>query len=93
MNGISFWRLQAMGWTAFCVTMATSRIGRYPLFYMLGSKGAMAAIGLVHTGFILRPIYRRFLKSDATPARTIADVPSGRAVRNPWFPVGWKPLR
>ena len=68
---LSFWRLQLFGWAAFWVAMAGSRVGRFPLGYMVASKGVMAALGLLITGFLLRPLYRRLLDADAPLARTI----------------------
>ena len=51
--------------------MAGSRVGRFPLSYMLASKFAMAAIGFVYTGLLLRPLYRRLLRDDPPLGRTI----------------------
>jgi two-component system LytT family sensor kinase len=68
----SFWKLQLVGWGAFAVAMAASRVGRFPLEYMIASKGAMAILGLLYTGAIARPLYRRLLPEDASPLRTIA---------------------
>jgi two-component system LytT family sensor kinase len=69
---VAFWRLQLFGWTAFWIAMAGSRVGRFPLSYMLVSKAAMALIGLAYTGFLLRPLYLRFLRDDSSLGRTIA---------------------
>ena len=68
----SFWKLQLVGWGAFAVAMAASRVGRFPLEYMIASKGAMAILGLLYTGAIARPLYRRLLPEDASPLRTTA---------------------
>lgn len=51
--------------------MAGSRVGRFPLSYMLASKFAMATIGFVYTGLLLRPLYRRLLRDDPPLGRTI----------------------
>jgi signal transduction histidine kinase len=56
----SFWRLQLAGWAAFGVAMAGSRIGRFPLSYMIATKFALAFFGLLAT-LLLWPIYRRVL--------------------------------
>lgn len=51
--------------------MAGSRVGRFPLAYMLATKGAMALIGLLCTGVLVRPLYRRFLDDESSPLRTV----------------------
>ncbi len=68
---LSFWRLQLAGWAVFWIAMAGSRVGRFPLPYMLASKAVMAAIGLAVTSWLLRPVYRRLLPTDASLARTV----------------------
>ena len=70
-HSVTFWRLQLLGWAAFWVAMAGSRVGRFPLTYMVASKGAMAAIGLAYTALLLRPLYRRLLRDDPPLGRTI----------------------
>jgi len=69
---LSFWRLQLIGWAAFWVAMAGSRVGRLPLSFMLASKGIFAVLGCVISGVLLRPVYKRFLNADTSLARTIA---------------------
>ena len=68
---MSFWGLQWVGWGAFWFAMTWSRLGRFPITYMAASKAVMAAIGLVLTGFVLRPLYRRYLGGDASLQRMI----------------------
>jgi len=68
---LSFWRLQLIGWAAFWVAMAGSRVGRFPLSFMIASKGVFAALGCVISGILLRPVYKRFLNADTSLARTI----------------------
>ena len=43
----SFWRLQLLGWSAFLVAMTFSRVGRFPLSYMLVEKLLLTALGVV----------------------------------------------
>lgn len=69
---LSFWRLQSIGWGAFWFAMTWSRVGRFPLIYMAASKSVMAVLGLLLTGFVLRPLYRRLLGEDLPWGRTIA---------------------
>src|SRR5689334_10801365 len=69
---LSFWRLQLIGWAAFWIAMAGSRVGRFPLSFMIASKGLFAALGCVISGVLLRPVYKRFLNADSSLARTIA---------------------
>jgi hypothetical protein len=45
--GSLFWPLQLGGWLAFGVAMALSRVGRYPIDYMIATKLALTAIGFV----------------------------------------------
>ena len=69
---LHFWKLQLAGWGAFWLTMAGSRIGRFPLDYMFVSKGVMTLIGLAITSWLLRPLYRRLLPADSSPGRMLA---------------------
>jgi LytS/YehU family sensor histidine kinase len=68
----SFWPLQLGGWLAFAIAMSASRVGRFPLTYMIASKGVMAVIGIALTTVILRPLYRRTLRADLPLAVLIA---------------------
>ncbi|HEY9226547.1 MAG TPA: hypothetical protein VIP11_07880, partial [Gemmatimonadaceae bacterium] len=68
---LSFWRLNLAGWTAYVVAMSLSRIGRFPIGYMIATKTMLGAIGLLLTGFLLRPLYRRTLDRDPSLARVI----------------------
>ncbi|MEP7347870.1 MAG: histidine kinase [Gemmatimonadaceae bacterium] len=70
-RSVTFWQLQLLGWGAFWVAMTWSRVGRYPLSYMMASKAAMAVIGLAYTSLLLRPLYRRLLRGDPSLALTI----------------------
>ncbi len=63
-ESFSFWRLNVAGWLAYDVAMSLSRIGRFPFVYMICTKTALAAMGLLITGFILRPLYRWLLTDD-----------------------------
>lgn len=62
----TFWRLQLIGWGAFWLAMMGSRVGRFPFSYMIVTKGVFAALGLLYTSLLLRPIYRRLLRGEAT---------------------------
>jgi len=68
---LSFWRLQLIGWTAFWIAMAGSRIGRFPFSYMIATKALFAALGLAITSALLRPLFKRYVDADASLARTI----------------------
>jgi two-component system, LytTR family, sensor kinase len=68
---LKFWRLQWLGWSAFWFAMTWSRVGRFPLIYMAASKAVMAILGLLLTGHLLRPLYRRLLSNDPPLGRTI----------------------
>jgi signal transduction histidine kinase len=58
-----FWPLQIGGWLAFGVAMALSRVGRYPIDYMIATKLALTAIGFV-LSLGLRELYKRLLRRD-----------------------------
>src|SRR5687767_11259174 len=58
-----FWPLQVGGWLAFGIAMALSRVGRYPIDYMVATKLALTAIGFV-LSLGLRQLYRRLLRRD-----------------------------
>jgi sensor histidine kinase YesM len=66
-----FWRFQLAGWLAFWVAMAASRVGRYPVGYMIVSKAVLTIMGLAITSFLLRPLYRRVLAGDPSLSRTL----------------------
>src|SRR6185503_15131938 len=66
----SFWRLNLAGWAAYAVAMSASRVGRFPFAYMIATKSALAIMGLVITGFLLRPLYR-WLLSDDPPLKVL----------------------
>jgi two-component system, LytTR family, sensor kinase len=67
-----FWRLQLAGWLAYAAAMAISRVGRFPLPYMIASKTLLALLGLVYTSWIMRPVYRKLLAPNAAMFRAIA---------------------
>ena len=67
----SFWMMQGLGWLVYWAAMSTSRIGRFPASYMLASKGLLALTGFAITAFLLRPIYRRLLRTDPALPRII----------------------
>ena len=51
--------------------MAASRVGRFPLPYMMASKVLLAILGLAITSSLLRPIYRRLLPANAPSTRIV----------------------
>ncbi len=53
----TFWLLQAAGWGAFTVAMTFSRIGSFPLGYMIVAKSTLALMGFVIT-LGMRALYR-----------------------------------
>jgi two-component system, LytTR family, sensor kinase len=65
-----FWSLQLGGWFALGVAMALSRVGRYPIDYMIATKLVMASLGFgVSLG--MRAIYRRWLDEEAGAIRLV----------------------
>ena len=67
---VPFWPLQIGGWLAFGVAMALSRVGRYPIDYMIATKLALTAMGLV-LSLGLRQLYRRLLRRDPSITRIV----------------------
>ncbi len=51
--------------------MSLSRIGRFPIGYMIASKFTMALIGLLISGILLRPVFQRMLAGDPSLPRSI----------------------
>ncbi|HEX6048496.1 MAG TPA: histidine kinase [Gemmatimonadaceae bacterium] len=52
-----FWLLHAGGWLAYGVAMTVSRVGMFPLRYMIVSKGLLMVLGVV-VSLGLRYVYR-----------------------------------
>ncbi len=65
-----FWLFQAAGWGAYTVAMAGSRLGSYPLGYMVVSKSLLAAVGFL-CSLVLWRIYRRVLAGNPRPVPVI----------------------
>jgi len=58
----SFWLLHAGGWLAYGLAMTLSRIGMFPLRYMVVSKGLLMVVGFVLSlglRYVYRPLIRR----------------------------------
>src|SRR5215207_7187665 len=58
----SFWLLHAGGWLAYGLAMTVSRIGMFPLRYMVVAKGTLMAMGFVISlglRYVYRPLIRR----------------------------------
>ena len=53
------------------IAMSLSRMGRFPFPYMIATKTMLATVGLLITGFLLRPLYRRTLGGDPSLRRVI----------------------
>jgi two-component system LytT family sensor kinase len=66
-----FWRLQLAGWGAFYVAMAFSRVGRYPLAYMLLEKIPLTIGGLA-ASLVLRRILGPMLRRDEALPKVVA---------------------
>ena len=79
-----FWPLQIGGWLAFGVAMALSRVGRYPIDYMVATKLALTAIGFV-LSLGLRQLYRRLLRRDLSVAQMLGiTVVASYVLSLPW---------
>ena len=58
----SFWALHIGGWLAYGIAMSVSRIGMFPLRYMVVSKGLLMVLGLLISlalRYVYRPLVRR----------------------------------
>jgi signal transduction histidine kinase len=58
----SFWLLHASGWLAYGLAMALSRVGMFPLRYMIVAKGVLMVNGFVLSlglRYLYRPLIRR----------------------------------
>src|SRR5262245_36292361 len=65
--------------------MSLSRIGRFPFPYMIATKAMLGTLGLLLSGFILRPLYRRVLGGDASWRRVlVVTVVASYAVATLW---------
>jgi two-component system, LytTR family, sensor kinase len=58
----SFWTLQLLGWSGYYVAMAFSRVGRFPLSYMLAEKALLTTLGIL-ISLVLRALLRRMMAS------------------------------
>jgi anti-sigma regulatory factor (Ser/Thr protein kinase) len=65
-----FWVLQGAGWLAFGVAMTLSRVGVYPIGFMIVAKGVLTALGFL-ASLVLWRVYRRVLRERPTVARMI----------------------
>jgi two-component system, LytTR family, sensor kinase len=59
-----FWKFQIAGWLAYGVAMTTSRIGIFPLRYMVVSKGLLMVTGCILSSLLLRNAYRALLRRE-----------------------------
>ena len=58
----SFWLLHTSGWLAYGLAMALSRVGMFPLRYMVVVKGMLMVMGLIISlglRYVYRPLIRR----------------------------------
>ncbi|MGH7696320.1 MAG: hypothetical protein ACRENH_15150, partial [Gemmatimonadaceae bacterium] len=67
----TFWTLQLIGWSGFYVAMAFSRIGRFPLSYMLSTKVALTLLG-VAASLALRAVLRPMLVRQVALPKIVA---------------------
>jgi two-component system LytT family sensor kinase len=79
-----FWKLQIAGWGAFYVAMSLSRVGRFPLAYMLVEKAVLTALGL-GASLLLRRILRPMVaRHESMPKLIAACVAIGYALTAIW---------
>jgi two-component system, LytTR family, sensor kinase len=65
-----FWLFQIVGWLAYAVAMTMSRVGIFPLRYMVVGKGVLAITGLLYS-LVLWRVYRRLLRRDPTVVQIV----------------------
>jgi two-component system LytT family sensor kinase len=68
----SFWLLHTAGWLAYGLAMAFSRVGMYPLSFMVVAKGILMVSGFV-LSLALRHAYRPLIRR-GTPLLTLVAV-------------------
>lgn len=66
----TFWTLQLIGWSGFYVAMAFSRVGRFPLTYMLSNKVVLTLLG-VAASLVLRAVLRPLLARQTALPRVV----------------------
>ena len=66
----SFWLLQAGGWLTFAVAMSLSRIGSFPLPFMVASKGTLALLGFL-SSLVLWRVYRPLRSGETSLSRIV----------------------
>jgi signal transduction histidine kinase len=57
----SFWALHSAGWLAYGLAMTLSRIGVFPLDFMVVAKGTLMATGFL-LSLVLRAVYRPLIR-------------------------------
>jgi LytS/YehU family sensor histidine kinase len=67
----TFWTLQLIGWSGFYVAMAFSRMGRFPLSYMLTAKVALTVLG-IGASLALRAVLRPMLVRQVALPKIVA---------------------
>jgi LytS/YehU family sensor histidine kinase len=67
----AFWTLQLIGWSGFYVAMAFSRIGRFPMSYMLTTKVVLTLLGVM-ASLALRAVLRPMLVRQVALAKVVA---------------------
>ena len=68
--GPSFWLVQGAGWLAYAAAMTFSRVGTFPLSFMVVSKGALAVLGFL-SSLVLWQIYRPLRSGEAPLSRIV----------------------
>ena len=80
----TFWTLQLIGWSGFYVAMAFSRIGRFPLSYMMSAKVALTLLG-VAASLALRAVLRPMLvRQVALPKIVVVSVIASYLLAGVW---------
>lgn len=67
----TIWTLQLVGWSGFYVAMAFSRIGRFPLSYMLTAKVVLTLLGVM-ASLALRAVLRPMLVRQVALPKVVA---------------------
>jgi signal transduction histidine kinase len=79
-----FWLFQVGGWLAFGVAMTFSRMGRYPLAYMVASKTVLTVLGVL-ASLVLRQLYRAVLRrAPSLPLTIVVSAIASYAMASLW---------
>lgn len=84
LGGSVFWLFQGGGWLAFAVAMSLSRLGRFPMDYMVVNKGTLTVLGFLCSLALWRIYRRMWLRSPSLLRIIVMSVLSSYALSLLW---------